>query len=226
MLAVCALHNVAIKNDGTLWTWGDSAITAAVAPNSPSNHYAPVQLGTDTNWVAVAAGYYHTIALKSDGTLWDWGRNSSLLGTIPAKDPSQPRQLGTNTDWVAIYPGGYHNLARKRDGSIWQLGHDVRARPGEVTQIQIDFAKVAGGADFNIAVAPDGSIWHWGVILGVQSQSNLIRRVWNEMWRRIRKAPNGAMPPPPSRANPAKIFQLPIPAENRGQNGKETEHRK
>jgi alpha-tubulin suppressor-like RCC1 family protein len=37
----------------------------------------PTRVGTDTNWVSIAAGASHTLASKSDGTLWAWGDNSS-----------------------------------------------------------------------------------------------------------------------------------------------------
>ena len=70
-------HTVAIKSDGTLWAWGlnnygqlgDGTTTDSNIPEQEATHGA--------NWVSVAAGYSHTVALKSDGTLWAWGWNGN-----------------------------------------------------------------------------------------------------------------------------------------------------
>ncbi|MBN1392082.1 MAG: hypothetical protein JW947_04685, partial [Sedimentisphaerales bacterium] len=55
-----------------------------------------------TDFVAVAAGYYHSLALKSDGTIVGWGYDGYGQATPPA-----------GNDFVAVAAGGYHSLALK-----------------------------------------------------------------------------------------------------------------
>jgi len=72
--------HVALKSDGTVWSWGNNyygelgnnSVTAA----SQYFAYPPVQVSGLTGVIAVATGYYHSLALKSDGTVWAWGGDS------------------------------------------------------------------------------------------------------------------------------------------------------
>ena len=212
-LAVGALHNVAIKTDGTLWTWGDSGL-GPVTANHPSNNNTPVKVGTETNWIALASGQYHTLALRSDGTLWHWGRNAHLLGGIPPADPSKPRQLGTNTNWTAIYSGAYHNLARRADGSVWQLGRLNGGFSGEpvITHVGADWVAVGGGERFSLAVAQDGSLWHWGAMIGAKKEPWLIKRIIGGVLTKFGVQNNFNQSTTPDRLVPEKIFQLPFPS--------------
>ena len=66
-------HTVVLKDDGTLWAWGDNS-NGDLGDGTWSSKNSPVQIGTGT-WQAVAAGIIHTVALKKDGTLWTWGWN-------------------------------------------------------------------------------------------------------------------------------------------------------
>jgi len=68
---------IALKSDGTLWAWGCSGWSNVLGDGSTDPKYisTPVRIGNDTNWSSIAAGGYHTMALKSDGTLWSWGWN-------------------------------------------------------------------------------------------------------------------------------------------------------
>jgi|GEM_PF-6923331 len=72
-------HKLQIRSDGTLWAWSyNSDGRLGLADNT--DRYVPVQMGTDTDWVSVAAGGYagrgHSLALREDGTLWAWGYNN------------------------------------------------------------------------------------------------------------------------------------------------------
>ena len=73
---------------------------------------SPVQVGALTTWTSIAGGQAHTLALKSDGTLWTWGYNlQGQLGLGDATNRSSPVQAGTLTTWVAVAGGHRHTLA-------------------------------------------------------------------------------------------------------------------
>ena len=74
-VAAGGAHTIAIKTDGTLWAWGYNYYGQLGDGTTTNRTSGPVQIGTGTNWAKVAAGWYHTVAIKTDGTLWAWGSN-------------------------------------------------------------------------------------------------------------------------------------------------------
>ena len=67
---------------------------------------SPIQVGTLTNWSRVAAGTSHGIAVKTDGTIWNWGQNSyGAVGDGMTINRSSPVQIGTGINWVDIGAG-------------------------------------------------------------------------------------------------------------------------
>ena len=89
---------VVIKSDGTLWTWGRNDY-GQLGDGTTTDRLTPVQIGTAGNWALVSTGTGEnptsprTVALKSDGTLWTWGRNESgQLGDGTTADRLSPVQ--------------------------------------------------------------------------------------------------------------------------------------
>ena len=84
--------------------------------------------------MAVDAGGQHSLALKSDGSLWAWGDNAfGQLGDGVGAEQRSPEQIGGDHDWVAIAGGQFHSLALKDDGSVWAWGRNASGQLGDGT---------------------------------------------------------------------------------------------
>jgi alpha-tubulin suppressor-like RCC1 family protein len=170
--------NLAVKSDGTLWSWGKAGTVGATAfgqlgLGDNTSRSSPVQIGTLTNWKQAATGATHSIAIKTDGTMWIWGKNVfGELGLNDRTHRSSPVQVGSLTNWKQADGGERHTAAVKTDGTLWtwglnnigQLGlNDLvhRSSPVQVGSLT-NWNQIACGFDFNIAVKTDGTLWTWG----------------------------------------------------------------
>lgn len=174
-LAVGGGHTVGIRPDGTLWGWGYNEYGQVGTGAAGGSVLVPVQVGTDTDWSDVVAGDSHTVALKTDGSLWAWGLNDSGQigdGTIGAGS-ARPVQVGTLTGWTSMSAGARHTLAIRSDGTLWswgdatygQLGRGASAVPdSQPRQVGSGstWTSVAAGAFHSLAVQSNGSLWGWG----------------------------------------------------------------
>ena len=101
-------HTVAIKNDGSLWAWGNNSFGQLGLRDSVprrvvqdltwglwgDNRYAPERVGADADWASVSVGGNHTVALKTDGSVWAWGNNDSgQLGLRDNINRSLPERI-------------------------------------------------------------------------------------------------------------------------------------
>ena len=103
-VAVGYAHTAAIKTDGTLWTWGYN-LDGQLGDNSTTRKSSPVQtVSGGTNWKLVTGGQYHTASIKTDGTLWIWGRNTNgQLGVNDITHRSSPVQtVAGGTNWKLV----------------------------------------------------------------------------------------------------------------------------
>jgi len=122
----------AIKTDGTLWSWGD-ATYGGLGNNSasPAHKSSPIQIGALTNWSAIKGGANRALALKTDGTIWTWGRNQvGQLGIDNVIDKSSPVQIGALTNWTAVASGQNSQYALKSDGTLWAWGYNLDGQLG------------------------------------------------------------------------------------------------
>jgi len=169
-------YPAAIKTDGTLWVWGRGD-SGQLGDNTSNNRSSPVQTVTGgTNWKQVSAGYAAKAAIKTDGTLWGWGRNDSgQLGNNGGGLISSPIQTITGgTNWKQVACGAYwFTAAIKTDGTLWLWGQNFYGQLGDNTRIDKSspVQTITGGTNWNqvacgyrhtAAIKTDGTLWLWG----------------------------------------------------------------
>ena len=165
-------HTVALKSDGSLWTWGDNNEGRLGDGTSEFRKDSPVRIGSDNDWAAVEAGDNHTVALKTDGSLWAWGGNNiGQLGDDTTENRNVPTLIDDGSTWIAVSAGFHHTVALKADGSLWAWGDNSKGQLGDggtvyktvPTQISTEeWAAVSAGTKFTVALKADGSLWTWG----------------------------------------------------------------
>ena len=135
----------AIRTDGTLWAWGSTGAGALGlnAQGNPAKRSSPVQVGSDTTWNIIASGNYSSAAIKTDGTLWTWGKNDSGQlgqnsgggGGTGHEGFSSPVQI-PGTNWANVCDIYQGFLATKTDGRLYVWGKN---QYGELGQNNITF---------------------------------------------------------------------------------------
>ena len=166
----------AVKTDGTLWTWGGAIdLFGALGTNDNTNRYTPVTtFAGGTNWKQVACGS-HTTAIKTDGTLWTWGRNAyGQLGDNTTTDRSTPvTTFAGGTNWKQV-SGRNQTAAIKTDGTLWVWGRNgygelgTNDDTGRLTPVTTfaggtNWKQVSGGRFVSSAIKTDGTLWVWGL---------------------------------------------------------------
>lgn len=127
-------HTAAIKNDSTLWAWGRNE-GGQLGNNSVITTSSPVQtISEGTGWKQVSLSYYHSAAIKTNGTLWLWGCNCTLsgkLGDFTVIDRSSPVQtVSGGTNWKQVSLGVTASAAIKTDGTLWAWGENSYGQLG------------------------------------------------------------------------------------------------
>jgi alpha-tubulin suppressor-like RCC1 family protein len=146
-----------IKTDGTLWIWGYNNYGQLAQGTTTNNRSSPIQVGTNVNWKEVSAGTKDCFAIKTDGTLWVWGRNNyGQLGTNDTTHRSSPVQTvagGTNWKQVSNYSGGV--AAIKTDGTLWTWGFNLFGQLGtnDRTDRSSPVQTVSGGTNWKSVAA-------------------------------------------------------------------------
>ena len=180
-------HNMVVANDGSLWAWGanwDGQL--GIGDNDPYIYYAyaPIQVGTDTDWVSVTVGNDHTLAIKADGTLWGWGSNVfgevglyDYVAYVYSSNSNIPIQIGSDSDWSSVTTGDSVTFAIKTDGTLWTFGYNSAYYNNPVDEPYSFYTPVQFGTDANwdsvtiasdsdmshvLALKTDGTIWAWG----------------------------------------------------------------
>jgi alpha-tubulin suppressor-like RCC1 family protein len=148
-IAAGAYHTVFINSDGTLWQRGLFYHTYFTPEGviTPYIHQLPVQLGTDSDWMDVKAGWFNSIALKNDNTLWRWAADEL------------PHQIGNDSNWESISMGDYNCIALKTDGTLWKW--TTSTEPIQIGT-DTDWQEADCGLGHYLAIKVNGTLWAWG----------------------------------------------------------------
>jgi len=88
-----------------LYAWGDNSPNGQLGLGDTTDRSVPVQVGALTTWAKVTIGTAHTLSIKTDGTLWTWGDDSTGqlgLNLSNSADDSSPVQVGSLTTWLEV----------------------------------------------------------------------------------------------------------------------------
>jgi len=171
-------HSIALRADGTLWAWGTNNY-GQLGTNESSTRSSPVSVvGGFTDWVRLTTGTYHSLALRSNGTLWAWGFNAAgELGDGTTTNRSSPVSvLGGYTDWVfaeAAPNSATFSLGIRSNGTLWawgdnsfyQLGNgttDPRSSPALVSGGFTDWISASAGLAHGVGLRSNGTLYAWG----------------------------------------------------------------
>eukprot|EP00931_Biecheleriopsis_adriatica_P121427 TRINITY_DN96511_c0_g1_i1.p1 TRINITY_DN96511_c0_g1~~TRINITY_DN96511_c0_g1_i1.p1 ORF type:complete len:453 (-),score=60.78 TRINITY_DN96511_c0_g1_i1:19-1377(-) len=170
-------HNVAVKQGGSLWSWGRNyygeLCTGQVSGRRRTGQWEkhmPHQLES-SGFIAVAATRSYSLAVKEDGSVWGCGQGAGLgLGDTDEK-PSLTMLKALDDSIAAIAAGGDHTLAIGSGGRLWAWGRGAYGQIG-INQtgtfylpkqvLDSGVRAVAGGEQWSLALKSDGSVWAWG----------------------------------------------------------------
>jgi alpha-tubulin suppressor-like RCC1 family protein len=167
-------YTVALKNDGTIWAWGNGA-NGRLGINSTASKSSPNQITAAGNgWTNIVAGTAHVLATKFDGTLYAWGlNNTGAIGDSTLTSRSTPAQI-TGTTWKQPAAGQGCSACIKTDGTLWVWGTNTSGRLGtnDTTNRSSPVQTVAAGTNWKFVnifgdfctggIKTDGTLWLWG----------------------------------------------------------------
>ncbi len=168
-------HNIALKSDGTLWTWGSNK-EDQLGDGSAIDSSIPVQVSGLTSIVKLASRGYHSVAVKSDGTLWAWGWDEyGALGSGVADtnyDYPVPVEVQGVSNPIMVATGYMFTVALMQDHTLMAWGNNAEGEIGDgtttdrltpVTVPGIDqVVWVSAGWTHVVAIRADGTVWTWG----------------------------------------------------------------
>ena len=194
-------HSLALKQDGTVWAWGNNSF-GQLGDGTTLYRPTPVQVSNLSGITAIEAGDVHSLALKQDSTVWAWGDNSfGQLGDGTTTERHTPVQVSGLTGATAIATGRGYSLALKQDGTVWAWGvnttgalgegpvwawaYNVAGQLGDGTLIErhtpvqvkglTNITAIEAGTVHSLALKQDGTVWAWGGVTSMDSSATVPR---------------------------------------------------
>jgi alpha-tubulin suppressor-like RCC1 family protein len=119
-----------LKTDDTMWCLGFGGDLRGLGGGQlglSNIQYVstPTQIGSLNTWKLISAGSYLSYAIKNDGSLWSWGRNSyGQLGLNTITPKSSPTQVGSLTNWKLVSAGSYSAYYITDSGNLLTCGNN------------------------------------------------------------------------------------------------------
>jgi alpha-tubulin suppressor-like RCC1 family protein len=171
-------HSLALKADGTVWSWGNND-QGQLGDGTTTARATPTRVKDLVGVIAIESGDYHCLAITHDGGVWAWGWNGfGQLGDGTTTNRSTPVRAKAPPYIRAVAGGGSHTLALRYDGTVWAWGGNDDGRLGDGTTTQrttavqvkgIDgigvlegITAIAAGTYHTLALSGDGTVWSWG----------------------------------------------------------------
>jgi alpha-tubulin suppressor-like RCC1 family protein len=170
-------HSSALLSNGQVWGWGyniNGQIGNGTTTTTGCGCIPTPTQSTISNVVQIEAGGYHTLALRSDGTVWAWGYNlNGQLGDGTTTQRPTPFQISGLSSIIAVSAGDDHSMALKSDGTVYVWGRNSNGQVGNGTASEVQLTplqnttlsnvvQIAAGGFHNIALLKDGTVRVWG----------------------------------------------------------------
>jgi len=160
---------LALDSNGKVWGWGDDGWGQLGGADGTENKNIAAPVVGLSNIVSIAAGYAHAVALKSDGTVWTWGDNTSgKLGDGSTSPRDFAAKIPTLSNVVSIAAAALFNFALDKDGKVWGWGNNGGGAlgTGSVTNQPRPFLIIAmtnvisfnGGDGHSVLILTDGTV--------------------------------------------------------------------
>jgi len=184
-VAVGSGHSLFLKSDGSLWGVGDDSFGQLGDGGNYRYGYPPgprqIEQIVSDSVTTIAAGQFHSLFIKSDGSLWGMGMNA--YGQLGDGNPASPQfypDYDSFTNWpvqiipsnvVAVAAGRGHSLFLKSDGSLWAMGWNAYGQLGDGSFnytnlpeqiISSNVTAIAAGGYHSLFLKTDGSLWAMG----------------------------------------------------------------
>jgi alpha-tubulin suppressor-like RCC1 family protein len=164
-----------------------SKYAGAIGNNSQTTRNTPYPIGS--GFKQIAAGAYHSLGIRQDGSLWAWGWNQyGQLGDGTTIDKLKPVRVGDG--FIQVVANYQRTFALKADGSLWGWGANYGGELGDGTHSNRltptligywNFSKIATGNDHTLALKGDQTLWAWGANqygqLGTGNQKDILQPI-------------------------------------------------
>jgi len=177
-------HSLGITSSNFLYGWGLNT-AGQIGINSLTTKSSPVIVtgvtaGVNYSWKQVSSGQQFTIAVKSDGTLWSWGDNTSGelgINTISVSAVSSPVLVSgpAGASWSTVAAGKLHALAINTAGQLYAWGSDTYGEIGNFTSginisspvlvsgpVGASWAVISAGTEYSLAITTTSQLYAWG----------------------------------------------------------------